>query len=437
MIFLGIVMINFGIGLIRKYSGTMRTGIAIGWVIFISGISTAFSIITKLVTILHTAQTIFNIFLVVSLFVTYLLFRVEIEVRKRNMLEILYDSISKSISNVAMFRFTQKGEKIYSNPLASKLFATVTNLYEFDKTLNEPEKFRSGVENALKTGKPSFLKLEINEREFISYIYPCKFNGENTVDIVILDSPELKEIENELKSAIENLKKQIDQQLNFFADMVHELKSPLTIIKGYTEMLESSATVDQERMLLSIHQAVDYQLSLINNLIEMSKIQTSKSELKIEKVDLSEIITDVSYQFIDISSKKGIKLEIEENKLPKEFYTDASKLKRILINLLDNAFKFTISGKIKISVSPHNGDVYFEVKDTGIGIKKEFLDRIFDRYSIEKGAMNRELNPSGTGIGLYLTRELVELLGGKIKLFSEYGKGTTVYFTIPNIKKEG
>jgi len=333
-----------------------------------------------------------------------------------------------------MLRFAENGSKIYANPLATKFIEEVTDLYEFEEIFKEPEKLRSRIADALRTMKVSFLNVEIGQKEFVCYIYPGKFSGENIIDIVLLDSPELKAIENKLKNEIEELRQKIDQQLTFFANMVHELKSPLTIIKGYAEMLESSATVDQEKMLLAIHQAVNYQLGLINNLLEISKLQANKSELKIEKVDLPELITDVTYQFTDISARKGIKLEIEENKLPEEFYTDSSKLKRILINLLDNAFKFTREGKIKLSAYLHNGGVYFEVKDTGIGIKEEFLDKIFDRYSMAKGTMNRELNPSGTGIGLYLTKELVELLGGKIRLNSEYGKGTTVSFTISNMK---
>ena len=431
---LGIIMLFFGITLVRRFTTSSRPGCVIGWVIILSGISTSFSLITKLLPALAPVQLVFNVFLVVSLFVTYLLFRIEIEIRKRNELEILYDSVSKNISNVAMLRFAENGSKIYADPLATKFIEEVTDLYEFEEIFKEPEKLRSRIADALRTMKVSFLNVEIGQKEFVCYIYPGKFSGENIIDIVLLDSPELKAIENKLKNEIEELRQKIDQQLTFFANMVHELKSPLTIIKGYTEMLESSATVDQEKMLLAIHQAVNYQLGLINNLLEISKLQANKSELKIEKVDLPELITDVTYQFTDISARKGIKLEIEENKLPEEFYTDSSKLKRILINLLDNAFKFTREGKIKLSAYLHNGGVYFEVKDTGIGIKEEFLDKIFDRYSMAKGTMNRELNPSGTGIGLYLTKELVELLGGKIRLNSEYGKGTTVSFTISNMK---
>ena len=196
-------MLFFGITLVRRFTTSSRPGCVIGWVIILSGISTSFSLITKLLPALAPVQLVFNVFLVVSLFVTYLLFRIEMEIRKRNELEILYDSVSKNISNVAMLRFAENGSKIYANPLATKFIEEVTDLYEFEEIFKEPEKLRSRIADALRTMKVSFLNVEIGQKEFVCYIYPGKFSGENIIDIVLLDSPELKAIENKLKNEIE------------------------------------------------------------------------------------------------------------------------------------------------------------------------------------------------------------------------------------------
>ncbi|AKI97229.1 sensor histidine kinase [Kosmotoga pacifica] len=436
LLILGAIMIFFGVTLIRKFRGFMRSGIVIGLIITLSGISTAFSLAGKFIPLLFSVQLVLNIFLVIALFIAYILFRIEDEIRKRSELEILYNNIANNISNVALVRLTESGQEVFCSPLAIKLFSRVNDFDDIEKKLEKPEKFRECITKALNTGEICHLRTRVKQKEFLIYIYPGKYQTKRIVDIAFLDVTELLDIEKQLREENNKFKKRLDEQLEFFSNIVHELKSPLTIIKGYAEMLESSATVDQKRMLLSIHQAVEYQLDLINNLLEVSKLQAKKSKLNIEKIDLSELIADVAYQFADISTRKGVKLEIEERDLPHEFYTDPIKLKRVLVNLLDNAFKFTTTGKVRLSIYPHNEGVYFEVKDTGIGIKKEFLAGIFDRFTKVEEPVNYNLNPSGTGLGLFLTKELVELLGGKIKINSEYGMGTTVSFTISNKKRE-
>lgn len=253
----------------------------------------------------------------------------------------------------------------------------------------------------------------------------------------------------------------------FFANISHEFRTPLTLILGPIDKLFSKTTDNDTKEELSIMQRSSKRLQrLINQLLDLSKLESGEMTLQLEKVDIVKLIKQYVQSFESLAKRKGIKLEFKSEVDEHIALFDTDKIEKILNNLLSNAFKFTQSGGlIKVSIltelitseersnqfpswegrslsvvegrgvgeNRHNS-FKIKVSDTGIGIPADRIDNIFDRfYQVDDS--NRRDN-EGTGIGLALTKELVELLGGSISVESEVEKGTTFTVILPIIKKE-
>ncbi|AEF81311.1 ATP-binding protein [Leadbettera azotonutricia] len=227
---------------------------------------------------------------------------------------------------------------------------------------------------------------------------------------------------------------------NFLANMSHEIRTPLNAIMGYSELeLEAkSNTANKENSVFrleQIHQSGAALLSIINDVLDISKIESGRLELIPAEYDLASLINDtVSLNTVRIGSKSiAFRLELDAA-LPKSLIGDELRIRQILNNLLSNAIKYTREGEVRFTVAQEDstggdsGDLYlvFTVADTGIGIKAEELDKIFDEYDRADQEANR--NIEGTGLGLSITRQLVLLMGGTITVQSEYGSGSV--FTV-------
>jgi len=222
---------------------------------------------------------------------------------------------------------------------------------------------------------------------------------------------------------------------DFLANMSHELRTPLNAIIGFTELILDKQcgdlTAQQEEFLGDVaHSARDLYL-LINDILDLTKIEAGRLELEISEVQLRELISRSLTMVKEKALKHNIKLTYEENEVPASIIADERKLKQILYNLLANAVKFTPDGgKVRLRSEFVDGLVKVSVQDSGVGIKKEDLQRIFDPFEQADSSLSRRFQ--GTGIGLSLTRSMVELHGGKIWAESEgEGKGTTVSFIFP------
>lgn len=226
----------------------------------------------------------------------------------------------------------------------------------------------------------------------------------------------------------------------FLANMSHELRTPLNIILGFSQLLfkDQGASEAQRKNLKSIIQSGEHLLELINDVLELSKIEAGKTELYSESFDLYKLLGSLEGMFRLNAVQKGLTLEVSHGTdVPKYIRMDRSKLSQVLINLLTNAVKFTEQGDIRLEVQrnqqqdvPQDGrcHLHFSVSDTGIGIPKSEQGKIFDTFY---QAEAQQPAKTGTGLGLTISRKFVELLGGCLSVESSEGQGTLFDFTIP------
>lgn len=216
----------------------------------------------------------------------------------------------------------------------------------------------------------------------------------------------------------------------FFANMSHDIRTPMNAIMGFTDLALKSKSIDQaHEYLTKIDSSSKHMLSLINDVLEMSRIEAGKVGLHPTKVDLHVLIRELYDLFLVQMSAKGIELSYEEKLTHRNVITDPQSLSRVLMNLLSNAHKFTkAGGKVTIKVSesessePGSAHYVFSVKDTGIGMSKEFAEKVFEAYEREKKSTVNEIQ--GTGLGMAISKSIVTLMNGTIVAQSEEGVGT-------------
>jgi signal transduction histidine kinase/ActR/RegA family two-component response regulator len=220
----------------------------------------------------------------------------------------------------------------------------------------------------------------------------------------------------------------------FLANISHEIRTPLNSIIGYSEMLHDNSvkTKDRARASKAINAGGKHLLSIVNDVLDVSKIEASKIELEALDTCLVSLLAEVSSYVDEPARKKGLDFNINWHfPLPDLFITDPTRLKQILINLCNNAVKFTLQGHIDLSVTldQKKKRFIFVISDTGPGITEEQLSRLFNAYTQADQATTRKFG--GTGLGLYISKELVQLMGGHIKVTSQVGVGSQFAIYLP------
>lgn len=222
---------------------------------------------------------------------------------------------------------------------------------------------------------------------------------------------------------------------DFLSVMSHEIRTPLNTVIGTTyHLLDEKPRKDQEDELNNLKNASEYLLTLINNVLDYSKIDAGKLEFEDSDTELRKYCQDIFNIFSPIAEKKGIEAYFQyDDSIPQVVRLDRTRVNQILTNLIGNAIKFTEKGKIEFIVSNMGGDennvnVEFKVKDTGIGVSSDLKEHIFKSFQQANTSITREYG--GTGLGLSITKQLVELMNATIHLDSEPGKGSTFYFTL-------
>jgi PAS domain S-box-containing protein len=290
-----------------------------------------------------------------------------------------------------------------------------------------------------KDGRPMWVEFvsngyEVNERE----VFQCNIRDiterKQAQDALISASKDIsayRDLQRQLEEANRDLTNAILAKDRFLATMSHELRTPLNAVMGFTGTLlmelPGPLNPEQRKQLETIKSSAKHQLSLINDLLDLAKIESGKVELKLEPVNCAAVVNEVADTLRPLAEEKGLEFEVNARE-DIVTSTDRRSLSQILINLISNAIKFTEKGRIKIDISKQNGVTRVSVTDSGVGIRREDQTKLFAAFTrLESSAVAHE---EGTGLGLHVSQKLARLLGGHITFQSEPGKGSIFTFLV-------
>ncbi len=249
------------------------------------------------------------------------------------------------------------------------------------------------------------------------------------------DISKRKQMETDLIAAKEKAEESDKLKSAFLANMSHEIRTPLNGIVGFSELL-SDSFFDMEQKKEFVQHIIrngNSLLSIINDIMDISKMESGEVKIRRSVVDAKKLLSEIRDQYLILSKEKniGFNLEIQHGSFsrPVSVFADVDRLRQILSNLINNAFKFTITGCVSIGYRNSGDMIEFYVKDTGIGIPKEYQELIFDRFRQVETSYARKFG--GAGLGLAISKNLVEIMGGKIWLESKLGLGSVFFFTLP------
>jgi signal transduction histidine kinase len=250
--------------------------------------------------------------------------------------------------------------------------------------------------------------------------------GEMEIEI-FRRAQEIQKVNDLLRAANEQLAKLDEMKTRFFSSVSHELRTPLTLILGPLEdaLAQPSKGLGGEELAV-LHRNALRLLRLVNSLLDFSRLEAGRMQATFEPTDLAALTTDLASSFRSLVERAGMKLSVDCPRLSEPVYVDPGHFEKIVLNLLSNAFKFTHQGEIEVKLRAAGARCELSVRDTGVGIPEAELPRLFERFHRVEATRGRTLE--GSGIGLALVQELVELHGGAVQVRSERGAGTA--FTV-------
>ena len=316
----------------------------------------------------------------------------------------------------------------YANPAARSLFGQMGEKL-LDQAFGLPVVADKAVEVGLvtATGEPATVEMRSAEVEWL---------GEMSHLVSLRDVTDRKRGEEATRQAKEAADQANRMKDEFLANMSHELRTPLNTIIGFSEGLLDRADRDplndhQKDRLARILQSGQHLLGLIDEVLDIAKIEAGKTEFHITTFDMRALAKDVALAAEALAAEKPdlvISLDLEHDLPP--LTSDRSKVEQILLNLVGNAVKFTVRGHVTLRIRRLDGHIEMAIEDTGVGIPENQLGRVFDKFV----QLNGSSRPSGggTGLGLAIAKALAELLGGNLAIKSTVGQGTTVTLCLPN-----
>jgi two-component system phosphate regulon sensor histidine kinase PhoR len=233
--------------------------------------------------------------------------------------------------------------------------------------------------------------------------------------VILYDITEMKNVEK--------IKK------DFVVNVSHELRTPLTAIKGFVETLEESVEDENRNFVEIIKRNTDRLINIVEDLLVLSELEEKGTTLELEELQLKEMVERILKIFEPRMKEKGLGLELHVKGSAPRIMADAFKLEQALINLIDNAVKYTEKGTIAISLRYQDSQVMIEIKDTGIGIPEEHIPRLFERFYVVDKSRSKRLG--GTGLGLSIVKHIVLLHNGTLQVKSLPSQGTTFSISLP------
>jgi len=354
-------------------------------------------------------------------------------------LSYLYEHIFNNINMGVSIIKTTNGEDFFVkdiNPYACKInnikekYDVINrNLNDFDIPIIDDVTISKYIEEVWKTGKEKELKECKCIMNDITTWRNFKIIKAETGEIVILFEDITKDIESK-----EKLEQSDKYKSMFLSNMSHEIRSPINSIVGFSEMLHDVKN-DEEKLneyIDIINNSSKTLMKIIDDVLDFSKIEAGKLEINKNNFSLNDILEEI---FLTNKNKINLNVKLKITIPPRgiKLLNDEFRFRQIFQNLVNNAAKFTTEGYIEIGYEKKDEFIEFFVKDTGPGIKKDELNKLFGRFS----QLNDKKGHLGHGLGLSISRELVSLMGGKMWVESDYGKGSEFYFTLPNNRKIG
>ena len=379
-----------------------------------------------------------------------------IKTKKRQQDEImfrdsLFSDLSQNVNDVFVILEEKTDEVVYVTPNIDSVLGVKEEDVKKDITtidgINVDRLIASNLMELNKKDKISWTQEYLNndsgETRYLEITaYHTEFGSLKRIVIVISDRSEERELQNALSSSLEIAKNANAAKSNFLANMSHDIRTPMNAIVGYSTLLIKDA--DDKNKVIEIGKKITYSsqhlLSLINDVLDMSKIESGRTSLNSDKVDVSEVINNISeiVQVQTKSKKQSFEIKTKGN-IPPYIYADKLRLTQILLNLLSNAVKYTEkNGTISLVVEGYgnNGQtchLRFIVSDNGQGMSREFIEKIFEPFSRETNSMTNKIQ--GTGLGMSITKSIIDLMGGTIDIQSELGKGSVftvdLIFSVP------
>ena len=379
-----------------------------------------------------------------------------IKTKKRQQDEImfrdsLFSDLSQNVNDVFVILEEKTDEVVYVTPNIDSVLGVKEEDVKKDITtidgINVDRLIASNLMELNKKDKISWTQEYLNndsgETRYLEITaYHTEFGSLKRIVIVISDRSEERKLQNALSSSLEIAKNANAAKSNFLANMSHDIRTPMNAIVGYSTLLMKDA--DDKNKVIEIGKKITYSsqhlLSLINDVLDMSKIESGRTSLNSDKVDVSEVINNISeiVQVQTKSKKQSFEIKTKGN-IPSYIYADKLRLTQILLNLLSNAVKYTEkNGTISLVVEGYgnNGQtchLRFIVSDNGQGMSSEFVEKIFEPFSRETNSMTNKIQ--GTGLGMSITKSIIDLMGGTIDIQSELGKGSVftvdLIFSVP------